>query len=299
MWTWCLSNPSGSAERSRRRLRRLVAGLLLVATPVAAESLRQVVVEFRIEPGSTLDQPRLRAPAVTAAAEEAAARVAGEKFLFLEWIPSAQAAAPGAPRWVLLLSDGPSGACDPPSVRARFQAKRGDVVAWSSKELEFSALCDPAAPEMTTTELVAKVSELATGVTEGTDDMKALEERFLSEIVLSKELAPDLQARRLYLPIKGLKAKADSEIEVRFENRIDSRLIAHPGGVEAGRTQLLVDRFACAGIDSGGPTLLPLAWHPRLQELLDNCHEPWVYMRLYKPNPSEGEVKGGVVTTFE
>ncbi len=299
MSTWCSSNPPRTSERPRRRFAPLVAAALLVALPATAQPLRQVLVELRIEPGSTLDQTRLTTPEVVAAVETELARIAHASFLYLDWTPAAPDAVADAPRWVLLLADGPSGACDPPSVRARFRAERGGIVAWTYPELELSALCDLAAPEMTATELVAKVAELAHRVAEDADAMRALEERFLSEIVVSKSLAPDAALQKLYLPLKGLKAKAESEIEVRFQNRLDRRLVAHPGDIEGERTQLLLESFACAGIVSGAPAVnaLPLAWHPRLQELLDTCREPFVYMKIYKPNPLE--VEAGIVTTLE
>lgn len=297
-WIWYLSNRMPSRRQRRRQFVQLIASAMLATTAAAAPSLRQVIVEFRIEPGSTLDQEPLRAAATTAAAEEAVAQLAREKFLFLEWLPSGRGAAPDSPRLVLQLADGPAGACDPPAVRARFSARRGETAAWNYRDLEFSPLCDLGAPEMTSVQLVAKVAELTAVVIQDADKMKALEEQFLSEIVLSKALSPDPVARKLYLPIKGLKAKTESEIEVRFRNQLADRLVAHPGDIEGGRTQLLLERFACAGIDSG-PALnaLPIAWHPRLQELLETCREPWVYMKVYKPSPLESEA--GVVTTLE
>lgn len=292
----CLSNPPRTSERSGLRLAPLVAAALLAATGAAAQPLRQVVVELRIEPGSTLRH--LRTPEVAAAVEKELARIAKEKFLYLDWVPSAEAAAPAAPRWVLQVADGPRGACDPPAVRASFRAERGGVVAWSYPDLELTGVCDIAASEMTINEFTAKVSALATGVAADPQAMRDLEARFLSEIVVAKSLTPDPAAQKLYLPLKGLKAKAESEIEVRFKNRLDSRLLAHPGDIEGERTQLLLVQFACAGINSGAPaaSALPIAWHPRLPELLAACPDPFVYMKLYKPNPLE--VVRGVVTTL-
>lgn len=299
MWNWYSSNPRPISERTCARLASLVATALVATAPAIAQPLRQVLVEFRIESGSTLDQARLRSPEAIAAVESRLARLARQQFLFLEWLPAGENPEPDAPRWVLLLADGPSGACDPPSVRARFSAERGGLEAWSYPEMELTALCDLAAPELTLEQLVTRISTLADLVFRDADAMRTLESQFLSEIVVSKSLAPDAAAQKLYLPLKGLKAKAESEIEVRFENRRDNRLFAHPGDIDGDRTQLLLESFVCAGIASGTPAAnaLPLPWHPRLPEVLDTCHDPWVYMKVYKPNPLE--VEAGIVTTLD
>jgi hypothetical protein len=295
---------SSNPIQARRRILPLVATavvgwLALGPAGVEAQPERQVLVDFQIAPGSTLDQPRLTTAQVRAEVESAIARLAHQKFLYLDWVPGSGGDPGSAPRWSLRLEDGPSGACDPPAIRATFTAKRGAVVAWSYRALEFSEVCDIAVPEITSNDLVAKVGGLATQVLGDADAMRDLESRFLSEIVVSKSLTSDPQSQQLFLPLKGLKAKTESEIEVRFENRLDRRLVAHPANVQGDRTQLLIESFACAGIDSGAPlaNALPVAWHPRLPELLETCPEPWVYMRLYKPNPLE--VDSGVVTSFD
>ncbi|MBZ0115259.1 MAG: hypothetical protein K8J08_22585 [Thermoanaerobaculia bacterium] len=295
---------SSSPTQIPNRIALLAVTVVLVWIQLApgsafAQPERQVVVGFQIAPGSTLDQPRLTSLQVRSEVEAVLAQIVQQKFLFLEWVPRTGGDDLTAPYWSLLLDDGPSGACDPPAVRAHFTAGRGATVAWTYRALEFSEVCDIAAPEITSTELVTKASALASQVLGDAVAMSELESQFLSEIVVSKMLTSDPESQQLFLPLKGLKAKTESEIEVRFENRLDRRLVAHPANVQGDRTQLLIESFACAGITSGAPlaNALPIAWHPRLSELLETCREPWVYMKRYKPNPLE--VESGVVTSFD
>ncbi|HVS14348.1 MAG TPA: hypothetical protein VMV46_10505 [Thermoanaerobaculia bacterium] len=257
-----------------------------------------MVVGFEIEPRSTLDQQRLRD--ATAQVEQVIADLAKAKFLFLDWIPASRANPPGAPRLELRLVDGPRGACDPPAVRASFRAQKDGVEAWSyPAELELSELCDLGAPEMTAVELVDRVRKLTHHVMADVAAMEQLSAKFLSEIVLARELAPDFEIQKLYLPLKGLKAKPESEIEVRFANRSSRILSVYPGDVEGDRTQLFIGKFNCDDqIVSAADDAVPRrGWHPRLQELLALCREPFVYMKLYKPNPLE--VDAGVVTELD
>ncbi len=305
MWTWYSSNPRVSFKPVRLHAAILALAALFLAGPAGAQPLRQVLVELRIEAGSTLDLSRLTAPDVVQAAEQELAQLARQKFLYLDWVPHSGNAVPGAPVWLLQISDrqntdGPDRGCDPPQVLAIFQAKRGNDIAWRYPELEFSALCDPFAAGMTAAEFVARVRELASHVVEDADAMQNLEDRFLSNIVLSKALSPDSVAQKLYLPLRGLKAQVDSEIEVRFQNKIANRLMAHPGDVDGNGTQLLLESFRCGDPISfaiPSPNALPQAWHPLLPALLSNCLDPWVYMKIYKPNPLE--VDAGVVTEFD
>jgi len=315
MWTWYSSNPRANSGRLRVRWGATAAAALLAVAPGAAQPLRQVRVEFRIDPGSTLDQPRLTAPAVVDAIESELARLAHEKFLYLDWVPAAGDADPLVPRWAVRLADGPKGACNPPSVRARFRAgwgavaaadfpssDRGDIEAWSYPEQEFSTPCDLALSEMTTAQLADKVTALAELVLGDADAMQALEERFLSEIVVAKKIFRDSGgAQKLFLPVRGLMAKTESEIEVRFENGRANRLLGHPGDIEGTNTQLLIESFVCSGIVSDTPPVdaLPRPWHPLLQEVLDTCRDPWIYMKVYKPDPKEGQVERGIVTTLD
>lgn len=273
--------------------------ILLAPSLLVAQPDRQVVVNFQIASGSTLDQPRLTSLQVRSEVEAVLANIVRQKFLFLDWTPLTSGADAASPYWSLRLEDGPSGACDPPAVRAHFTAGRGNVVAWQYRALEFSEVCDITVPEMTSVDLVAKVQSLAAQVLGDAEAMRELEGQFLSEIVVSKALTSDPDSQQLFLPLKGLKAKTESEIEVRFENRLDRRLVAHPANVQGDRTQLLIKSFACGSINSGAPqtSALPIAWHPLLPELLEACREPFVYMKLYKPNPLE--VEAGVVTSFD
>lgn len=252
---------------------------------------------FEIESGSTLDQPRLRD--VAAQIEQVIARLAKAKFLYLDWVPSSTSDPPGAPRLVLELVDGPRGACDPPAVRAKFRAEKGDAEAWSYPELEVTELCDLGAPELTGAQLIARVEQLTQHVLDDASKMKQLEDDFLSGVVIATELTPDFTIKKLYLPLGGLKAKPESRIEVRFANRDDRVLFAHPGNVEGGRTQLFIGSFRCEDqVDSGAAAAVPRqAWHPLLQQMLELCREPFVYMIEYRPDPLEVEL--GVVTDFD
>lgn len=282
------SSPAGTSETGRHRAVLTLLALLLTATPSVAEDLRLVLVEVQIQAGSTLDQGRLNNPAVRTAAETEIAKIAHEAWLYLDWQPASQVQASDAPRLVLELTDGPRGACDPPAVRARFVASLGDVRAWTSRELDFSELCDLAAPEMSTEALVERARQIASAVFADADAMKVLEERFLSDLVISKSLEPDLGEELLYLPLPALKAKPESLIEVRFDNAVVNRLQARPADATARGTVLLILTFSCQG-KALPPLPAPATWHPLMGPLLEQCPNPWVYMKEYRPQPTQTE----------
>lgn len=298
MWNSCSSNPLRRPEPGRRAAALAVALLACGALPACGEPVRRVITELRIAPGSTLDQPQLTAAEVRAAIEERLARSAGEKYPFLDWIPAARAAGAGGPRFVLQVADGKIGDCEPPAVRAFFAAELGGVVAWRSRETELLGICDIAAPGMSAGEFEARVAKAIEQLVGDVAALGELETRFLSQVVLATALTADPAAQTLYLPLKGLRARVDSELEVRFENRVDQRLIAHPGTVAGGRTELLIGPFICGEIEwsSAG---LPRRWPPRLPELLAACRDPFVYMKTYLPNPVEIDVDSNLATEFD
>lgn len=300
MWNWYSSTAPRNAERHPFAV---TVGVILIAAVVGsapAEAMRQVVVEFRIAPNSTFDQPRFRAPEVITQVESELARAMQEKFQYLEWIVSSPTVAADSPRWTLRLDDGPAGACDPPAVRATFQARGTDGGGWEYAGIEFTAICDIAAPETTVVQLVTRVGEILATVFRDVTKMDELARQFLSRIAVARALSPDAAARKLYLPLKGLGANRDSEIEVRFADQLNQILVAHPAETEGDRTLLLVERGRCGALISFalGADMLPDYWHPQLQAFLDACSgEPWVYMTRYVS--SGVEVNRGVVTALD
>jgi len=300
MWSSCSSNPLRIPEGTARAAALAAIVLAAGALPAAGQPQRQVVTELRIAPGSTHDRPQLTAPEVRAAAEQRMAEIGGKEFLFLEWLPAARATGSDAPRFTLSLADGPQGDCDPPRGLATFSARRQAAADWTSREIELSALCDLAALEWSAEEFLARVAAVTETLLRDPEVVRQLQAEFFSKLVLATELAPDLAARKLYLPFKGLRASRESEIEVRFQNRADQLLLAYPGDVEQGRTQLLVGSFLCGDIQVDATIAAGLhpPWHPRLPELLAACRDPFVYMRRYAPNRVEIDLASGIETDF-
>lgn len=259
-----------------------------------------MIVELTIAPGSTLDLPHLNRSDVRAKAEAGIAELMHERFLFLAWLPSVGASDPQGPRLRLTLADRSVGACEPPEVFALFEAGVGDRKAWHSEELEFSAVCDLSAFEMSVERFLERVIAQTRTVLDDPEATAGLQRSFLAEIALAHELAPDFAGQKLFLPVAGLKAQPESELVVRWrEDR--PQMVAHPGGSVNGRTQLLITAIDCGGVRVDPPPdgALPFAWHPGLVQLFasSDCSEPSVYMRVYKPRPLE--IESQIVTRLD
>jgi len=265
-----------------------VAGMLAAARG-GAQTVGTVAVELRIRSESLAKHAALTSEAARRRAEIELAKVAAEKFGYLEWTPAHLAADPAGPRLVLELRDAvlsSDPACKPRRVVGVLIVSPHGVELVAPGEEMFSEVCDPSLKTKTESEFVDTVAELARKLLAGASTGAAVEKNLAFEVPLARRLDVDAALKRLYLPRANLNLDKESKIEVRFGDDANQYLLVHPSTPEGERTLILIKDFRCSDLTSRGP--LPETfgecWHERLPDLLAACGEPFAYMKYYQPS---------------
>lgn len=276
-------------SRTKRRwlfVRAMAVLLAVVPGTAGAQAPGSALVEIRI-PSPTING--LGALAIETArnrSEIALAEIAGAKFPYLQFVP--HHTAPGAPgaRLVLELRDvvrAADPACRPRRVVAvPIVVPHG--VEIPGTEVDFSEVCNTTLRNLTDDGFVEKMQAIFRAMLAPGATYELIEESLTFEVPLAKQLVRDDAASRLFLPVTNLRARKDSQIEVRFDGDANRYLLVHPFTPESKGTLVKVKDFACNDLapESAIPGQFGDFWHPGLPRLLATCGEPLAFMKHYE-----------------